>query len=153
MNSEPKPPSENEVHYKARSRAWVFAIIFTPIVSLAASVTTAYFTALSTSEKANLEANVEIVNLAVKIIQEPKGNRELAAWAINALRRHSDVPMDEQQFKNMLDETMAVDGLDLNPEAIDVDPVLKGTTGISVKDIKNHGIFGGPNSIFRKPFG
>ena len=31
--------------------------------------------------------------------------------------------------------------------------VLKAITGGSVKDMKKHGIFGGPNSIFRKPFG
>lgn len=31
--------------------------------------------------------------------------------------------------------------------------VLKGVTGISVRDGVNHGVFGGPNSIFRKPFG
>ena len=35
----------------------------------------------------------------------------------------------------------------------ELDKVLKGTTGISVKDIKKHGLFGGPNSVFRKPFG
>ena len=34
-----------------------------------------------------------------------------------------------------------------------IDQGLKATTGISVKDIKEHGIFGGPNSVFRKPFG
>lgn len=38
-------------------------------------------------------------------------------------------------------------------ESGEIDKVLKGTTGISIKDIKDHGIFGGPNSIFRKPFG
>jgi hypothetical protein len=31
--------------------------------------------------------------------------------------------------------------------------VLRGTTGVSVRDIDRYGIFGGPNSIFRKPFG
>ena len=31
--------------------------------------------------------------------------------------------------------------------------VLRGVSGISVRDIERHGIFGGPNSIFRKPFG
>jgi len=30
---------------------------------------------------------------------------------------------------------------------------LRGITGVSVHDIERHGIFGGPNSIFRKPFG
>ena len=30
---------------------------------------------------------------------------------------------------------------------------LKATTGISKRDIKKHGIWGGPNSFFRKPFG
>jgi hypothetical protein len=38
-------------------------------------------------------------------------------------------------------------------ESGEIDKVLKGTTGISVKDIKKHGVFGGPNSVFRKPFG
>ncbi|MEO1093141.1 MAG: hypothetical protein AAFX81_21190 [Pseudomonadota bacterium] len=38
-------------------------------------------------------------------------------------------------------------------ESGEIDKVLKGATGISVKDIKNHGVFGGPNSVFRKPFG
>ena len=38
-------------------------------------------------------------------------------------------------------------------ESGEIDKVLKGATGISVKDIKKHGIFGGPNSVFRKPFG
>jgi hypothetical protein len=31
--------------------------------------------------------------------------------------------------------------------------VLRATTGISVEDIRKYGVFGGPNSIFRKPFG
>jgi hypothetical protein len=31
--------------------------------------------------------------------------------------------------------------------------VLRGTIGISVRDIEKYGIFGGPNSILRKPFG
>jgi hypothetical protein len=31
--------------------------------------------------------------------------------------------------------------------------IIRGTTGISLGDIQKHGIFGGPNSIFRKPFG
>ena len=31
--------------------------------------------------------------------------------------------------------------------------VLRGTTGISIRDVERHGLFGGPNSIFRKPFG
>jgi hypothetical protein len=31
--------------------------------------------------------------------------------------------------------------------------VLRATTGISVRDIEKYGIFGGPNSVFRKPFG
>lgn len=31
--------------------------------------------------------------------------------------------------------------------------ILRGTLGISWKDIQKHGIFGGPNSFFRKPFG
>ena len=31
--------------------------------------------------------------------------------------------------------------------------VLRGTTGISIRDIEKYGIFGGPNSVFRKPFG
>jgi len=31
--------------------------------------------------------------------------------------------------------------------------VLRATTGISVEDIGRYGLFGGPNSIFRKPFG
>ena len=30
---------------------------------------------------------------------------------------------------------------------------LKTVTGVSIKDIKKHGIFGGRNSFFRKPFG
>lgn len=31
--------------------------------------------------------------------------------------------------------------------------ILRATLGISWTDIQNHGIFGGPNSFFRKPFG
>jgi hypothetical protein len=38
-------------------------------------------------------------------------------------------------------------------ESGEIDKVLKGATGISIKDIKHHGVFGGPNSVFRKPFG
>jgi len=30
---------------------------------------------------------------------------------------------------------------------------LKAATGVSEKDIKKHGVFGGRNSVFRKPFG
>lgn len=31
--------------------------------------------------------------------------------------------------------------------------VLRGASGISVRDIEKYGIFGGPNSVFRKPLG
>lgn len=31
--------------------------------------------------------------------------------------------------------------------------VLRGAIGISIEDISRYGVFGGPNSIFRKPFG
>jgi hypothetical protein len=31
--------------------------------------------------------------------------------------------------------------------------VIRGVTGISLDDIQKHGLWGGPNSIFRKPFG
>ena len=31
--------------------------------------------------------------------------------------------------------------------------VIRGVTGISLGDIQKHGLWGGPNSIFRKPFG
>ena len=31
--------------------------------------------------------------------------------------------------------------------------VLRGVTGISIRDIEQYGVFGGPNSVFRKPFG
>lgn len=34
-----------------------------------------------------------------------------------------------------------------------IDKALRATTGISLKDIERYGLFGGPNSIFRKPFG
>jgi hypothetical protein len=38
-------------------------------------------------------------------------------------------------------------------ESGELDKVLRATTGISVRDINRYGIFGGPNSVFRKPFG
>lgn len=34
-----------------------------------------------------------------------------------------------------------------------IDKALRLATGISLKDIERYGLFGGPNSIFRKPFG
>jgi hypothetical protein len=40
-----------------------------------------------------------------------------------------------------------------NRESGELAKVLRGVTGISILDIDRHGIFGGPNSIFRKPFG
>jgi hypothetical protein len=40
-----------------------------------------------------------------------------------------------------------------NRESGELAKVLRGTIGISVRDIERYGIFGGPNSIFRKPFG
>lgn len=38
-------------------------------------------------------------------------------------------------------------------ESGEVAKVVRATTGISVRDIEKHGIFGGPNSFFRKPLG
>ncbi|MBI2740784.1 MAG: hypothetical protein HYX38_30145 [Rhodospirillales bacterium] len=38
-------------------------------------------------------------------------------------------------------------------EAGAVDQAVRASLGISVGDIKRYGLFGGPNSIFRKPFG
>jgi hypothetical protein len=38
-------------------------------------------------------------------------------------------------------------------ESGEIAKVLGATTGASVRDIERYGIFGGPNSIFRKPFG
>ncbi|MDW9689398.1 hypothetical protein GOB50_31070 [Sinorhizobium meliloti] len=38
-------------------------------------------------------------------------------------------------------------------ESGEIDKLLRASSGISIRDIKKYGIFGGPNSIFRKPFG
>jgi hypothetical protein len=38
-------------------------------------------------------------------------------------------------------------------ESGEVAKVLRATTGISIRDIEQYGVFGGPNSFFRKPFG
>jgi hypothetical protein len=38
-------------------------------------------------------------------------------------------------------------------ESGELDKVLRASTGISIRDIKHYGVFGGPNSVFRKPFG
>jgi hypothetical protein len=38
-------------------------------------------------------------------------------------------------------------------ESGEIAKVLRATTGVSVRDIEKYGIFGGPNSVFRKPFG
>jgi len=38
-------------------------------------------------------------------------------------------------------------------ESGEIAKVVRATTGISVRDIERYGIFGGPNSVFRKPFG
>jgi hypothetical protein len=38
-------------------------------------------------------------------------------------------------------------------ESGEIAKVLRATTGISVRDIELYGVFGGPNSVFRKPFG
>ncbi len=38
-------------------------------------------------------------------------------------------------------------------ESGDLAKVLRATLGISARDIDRYGIWGGPNSIFRKPFG
>jgi hypothetical protein len=48
-----------------------------------------------------------------------------------------------------------VDGniLAASRERGEIDKVIRAITGISVRDINEYGFFGGPNSIFRKPFG
>ena len=38
-------------------------------------------------------------------------------------------------------------------ESGELDKVVRAVTGISVKDIRQYGIWGGPNSFFRKPLG
>ena len=38
-------------------------------------------------------------------------------------------------------------------ESGEIAKIFRATTGISVRDINDYGIWGGPNSIFRKPFG
>lgn len=38
-------------------------------------------------------------------------------------------------------------------ESGEIAKVLRGATGISVRDIDKYGVFGGPNSFFRKPLG
>ena len=38
-------------------------------------------------------------------------------------------------------------------ESGEIDKLLRATLGISLKDIERYGLFGGPNSIFRKPLG
>ncbi|WP_354125620.1 hypothetical protein [Bradyrhizobium sp. LB8.2] len=38
-------------------------------------------------------------------------------------------------------------------ESGELDKLIRATTGISVRDINRYGIFGGNNSVFRKPFG
>lgn len=69
-------------------------------------------------------------------------------------RRHSDVPMSEAQFLNMLKETMAADGLELNLDKIEGGSETSNKTlHIDLEDIEKGGLLGGPNSLFRKPFG
>jgi hypothetical protein len=38
-------------------------------------------------------------------------------------------------------------------ESGEIAKILRATIGISIRDINDYGIWGGPNSIFRKPFG
>ena len=38
-------------------------------------------------------------------------------------------------------------------ESGEIDKILRATTGVSIRDINKYGIFGGPNFVFRKPFG
>jgi hypothetical protein len=40
-----------------------------------------------------------------------------------------------------------------NRESGELAKLLRGTTGISIRDINQYGLWGGNNSIFRKPLG
>ena len=60
------------------------------------------------------------------------------------------------EFSNILLTTGAGAIADGNMAAVNLtaaSATLRATTGISVRDIERYGIFGGPNSFFRKPFG
>jgi hypothetical protein len=80
----------------------------------------------------------------------------VAAVAIAALAATAPAKADGPGANDLIG-TWAADRVRANSEGIKDEKTAVGKilrpTGISVDAIKKHGIFGGSNSVFRKPFG
>lgn len=138
----------------------VFAVASTAILATLTTVTAQ--TGRCHSAKEIVEAKSwEAINYKYSpaYIEEHRADFEAA------VKGGSDVFFNDCQANNLSDEQIILQGA-LDIAAIPVkgvaDTLLKGLglpeTGekafhIDIKDIEKHGIFGGPESVFRKPFG
>jgi hypothetical protein len=97
--------------------------------------------------------------LTVKLAEERAPNDQQLADSKRELDSSCKKDVGSQVFRSALNVTLApfhivADNLKAagNESGVGAQ-VIRGTTGISIRDIEKHGIFGGPNSIFHKPFG
>lgn len=124
---EPESPSGNSPYYKARSYAWIIALLLTPIISITGSIVSSRYT----SEQAARQANVELVKLAVGILESPESSLVLTEWALGALSLYTDVDISEQRKREISQE-------------------IRSSTGVSIRDIEDHNPLGGENSEVRE---
>ena len=133
MTKTPDEPKEQDIsqqYYALRSKAWVASLIATPLLSLVASAVTAHYTAKAASSG----ADVELTKLALEVLRDPSSSGYLDSWAIDVLGAKSGRVLNADEKEQMINE--------LN--------IKRATTGVSVNDIDDSGILGGPNSEIRR---
>jgi hypothetical protein len=97
--------------------------------------------------------------LAAKLAEERAPNDQKLADNRRELDSSCKKDVGSQVFRSALNVTLAPFNIVANNlkaagnESGVGAQIIRGSTGISIGDIQKHGIFGGPNSVFRKPFG
>ena len=126
LPDEPELPEGKDRYYRYRSYAWIIALVLTPIISIVGSGLSAYYTSKQVSQASNLE----LVKLAIGVLEDPDSSLVLTEWALEALSFYTDIPISDERKEEL-------------------SQAIRATTGVSIRDIEQHGIVGGENSELR----
>lgn len=111
---EPQPPEENELFlYKVRTYGWIIALIFTPIISIGTSWVTASYTAKAETAR----ANIEMVQLAVEVVQDENASSELKEWALKVISTYSGIRIASLDLESIVENLEQVGMTIFAPQA------------------------------------
>ncbi len=127
LPGELEPTARDDRYYGARLYAWIAALILTPLVSITGSGFSAYYA----SKEATQTTNVELVKLAIGVLEAPDSSEVLVEWALGALSMYTDVPISAERTREL-------------------SQTIRATTDVSIQDIHEHGLVGGENSEIRE---